>query len=102
MKKLLQEAREERSKILKEAKQAGEKLIADAMDKASESARKLTIDARRDIDNEKNAAISELKIQSGKLALNIAGKLLQKELSGKEEQEDYVKKLIKDLDFNQN
>ncbi len=100
--KLLQEAREERSKILKEAKQAGEKLIADAMDKASESARKLTIDARRDIDNEKNAAISELKIQSGKLALNIAGKLLQKELSGKEEQEDYVKKLIKDLDFNQN
>ncbi len=100
--KLLQKAREERSKILKAAKENADKIVADAIEKASDAARKLAADAKQDIDNQKQAAIAELKIQSGKLALNIASKLLQKELAGQAEQESYMKKLIEDLDFNQN
>ncbi len=54
--RLLTEAREERAKLLREAKLTGDKLITEARDKAKEEANKIVIDARNEIENQKNKA----------------------------------------------
>ena len=48
--RLLNEAREERAKLLRESKLTGDKLIADAREKAKEEANKIVVDARKEIE----------------------------------------------------
>lgn len=51
--RLLNEAREERAKLLREAKDTGDKLITEARNKAKEEAQKIVVDARNEIENQK-------------------------------------------------
>ena len=97
---LLQEAREERAKILKEAKDAKESIIREAKEQAKGEANKMILNAKMEIDNQKNAAIAEVKSQLGSMALEIASKVLKKELSDSKEQVSYVDKLVDDLNMN--
>lgn len=97
---LLAEAREERSNILKEAKAAKENIINEAKEKAKEEAQKIVANARRDIENQRLAAITDLKNQSGKMAIQIAELLLRKELADKADQESYVKSLVDEIKMN--
>lgn len=98
--KLLNEAREERQKILKEAKTTSDGMINEAKDKARIEAGKIVDDARREIEAQKVAAISEVKNQAGKLALEVAEKILQKELENQKAQEDYVNNLVENFKLN--
>lgn len=97
---LLQKAREERMAMLNEAKEARNTIIAEAKEKAKSDAHKIVADARVEIENQKSKAIAEVKNELSTLALDIAEKILQKELKGKEDQETFVKKLITDLNQN--
>lgn len=97
---LLNEAKEERSKILREAKEAGEKLVAEAKEKASVEYSKKVADATREIENQKMAAITEVKNQAGQLAIEVAEKLLRKELSDKASQEEYASTLVDEFKMN--
>ena len=98
--KLLIEAREEKAKLVQEAKAAGEKLIEDAKAKAQAESSRILENAKREIDNQKDAAKAELKKEVGTLALSIAEKLLQKELENKNAQEELVSKLVEDFKLN--
>lgn len=98
--KLLQEAREERSKILAEAKQIKDKMINDAKDQAKEEADKIAAANRKEIENQKNAAIAELKDTAANLSLEIAEKVIRKELKEDKEQQAYVKELLSDIKTN--
>lgn len=97
---LLKEAREERSKILKEAKEAKDTIISEAKAKAKEEAKKIVSSAKQEIENQKMAALIEVKNQVGLMALDVAEKVLKKELKGDSNQEAFVNKLVDDIKLN--
>ena len=83
---LLRQAREERDVILREAKAIGEKMRADAQQRAQADADRMLTSARQEIDNHKKAAITELKNQVATLSIDIAEKLVREKLSESESQ----------------
>lgn len=97
---ILTQAREERSKILKEAKEIKDSMIKEAREKAKDEAQKIVNNAKNEIDNQKQAAIIELKNQTGMMALEIAEKIIKKQLSGDSEQEKFANSLIDDIKLN--
>jgi len=97
---LLVQAREERAHILKEAKDAGNKIVEEAKAKAKEDAQKIVADAKEQIENQKMAAITDLKNQVGAISIEIAEKVLRKELKGNAEQEAFVNGLVKEIKLN--
>jgi F-type H+-transporting ATPase subunit b len=98
--KLLAEAREERSKIIQEAKDIKTQMITEAKDKAREEANKIVTNALSDIENQKKAAIAEVKSELGAMALSIAERVIRKELKGNAEQEAFVNTLVKEVNLN--
>ncbi|MEZ5040484.1 MAG: F0F1 ATP synthase subunit B [Saprospiraceae bacterium] len=98
--KLLAQASEERAKILKEAKAAKDAIITEAKEKAKEEAKKIVVNAKSEIENLRMAAIIDLKNQLGNNAIEIAEKILRKELKGKVEQESFVQSLVDEIELN--
>ncbi|MCU0429617.1 MAG: F0F1 ATP synthase subunit B [Cytophagaceae bacterium] len=98
--KLLQEARLERDKILKEAQVTASGLISEAKDKASAEANRLVDNARVAIQSEKAAALAEVKNTAASLALEIAEKVIRKNLSSDGAQKTLVDEFIKESKLN--
>lgn len=98
--KILAEAKTQRDLILKEAREIKEKMIAEAKERAAVEADRLTSIARENIQNEKMAAITELKNQVAHLSIEIAEKILKQELSEKDKQKSIVKNLLEDVKMN--
>lgn len=96
---LLNQAKEERNKILHDAREAAEKVKADILEKAGKEAEEKLKQALREIDTQKKAAIVEVKNTVGLMALEIAEKVIRKELKGNAEQQDYVKNLAKEAEL---
>lgn len=99
-KKLLNEARAERDELLKEARETKTKIIADAKVAAQQEAGKIIRMAQETIENEKKAAISELKDQVAALSIDIAQKILKSELKDKKKQDELVHGSIQDFKLN--
>ncbi len=98
--RILQEARLERDSMLKEAREMKEQMVADAKNEAQAQGQKMIDQAKASIENEKNAAMAELKLQVSTLSLSIAEKLLKEELSNKEAQTKLVEKMLGDVKLN--
>jgi F-type H+-transporting ATPase subunit b len=98
--KLMIKAREESTIILKEAKEAKDKMIAEAKEQAKIEANKIILDAQLQINQQKMAALTEVKNEMGKLAIEVAEKILRKQLSTVEGQQDYLKQLSEDIRLN--
>lgn len=98
--KLLKEARAERDVILKEAREAAGRLHDEAQMDAKKNANKIIEDARAIINTEKQAALRDVRAQVASFSLNIAEKLLKKDLSNDKAQKDLVEGFIKDLKLN--
>ena len=91
---ILYEAKLQREALLKDARDIKSKIISDAQNEATEKANKLIEAAKTAIDNEKSAAMKELKNTVVDLSLNIAEKLLSKELDNKDKQIKNIKDII--------
>ena len=98
--KLLAEAKNERDAILSEARKIREKMIEEARGKANEEAQRIVDSAMERIENEKMAAITELKNQIALLSIEIAEKLIREELSHDKKQEELIKKMLDDVRAN--
>ncbi|MFN5323388.1 MAG: F0F1 ATP synthase subunit B [Bacteroidota bacterium] len=98
--KLLAEARNQRDLILKEARDAKESIINEARTKATEEADRLLRISREQIQNEKMAAITELKNQVASLSIEIAEKVIRQQLSSDEKQKQLVQDMLKDVKMN--
>ena len=98
--KLLAEAREERAKILKQAKESGEHIVQESKQKAKDEAQKIVASAMSEIENQKKQAILEVKNQVGAMALDIASKVLHKELANDAAQQELVNTLVKEIKLN--
>jgi F-type H+-transporting ATPase subunit b len=93
----LKEAREAREAMLKEARSMRDKTIADAKEAASEEASKVLELARIQIDNEKKAAMAEVKNQVAQLAIDMSERILRAELKDAEAQRALVDRAMLDL-----
>ena len=97
---LLAEARLERDKIIKEALATANSIKEDAKTEASKISGKMIEDARNVISSEKQAALAEMKQQVASLSLDIAEKLLRKNLSDQKDQRELVDQFINDIKVN--
>lgn len=97
--KLLHEARMQRDLMLKEAQKQAADIVNEAKGKATEEANKLIEKAKDSIQGEKRAAIADIKNQAATLSLEIAEKLLRRELSDKKAQEELLSSYVKEAEL---
>ncbi len=98
--KLLKEAREERDKMLAQAREAVNRMKDEAVGDAKTAADKIITDARAAINIEKQAALKEVRIQVALFSLDIAEKLMKKNLANDSAQKELVESYIKDVKIN--
>lgn len=97
---LLAKAREERAQMMREAKETRDKIISEAKEQARAETNKIIADAQGAINQQKMAAITDLKNQVGNLVIEVSEKILRRELSSKEEQEKYIQQLAANVELN--
>lgn len=98
--KMMKEARVERDAMLKEAREMGDQAIADAKTKAKVEADKMVENARVAIQNEKAAAITDIKNQVAGLSIEIAEKVVKERLQGDEQQQKLVQSLMNEVNLS--
>jgi F-type H+-transporting ATPase subunit b len=97
---LLKEARAERDQILKEAKELKDQIVSEARNTAQVEGAKMIEKAKVEINNQKIAALDEVKNQVASLSLDIAEKVLRKQFDDKQKQDALVSDLLKDVKLN--
>ncbi len=97
---LLRQARAERDMMLKEARDAKDNIIAEAKLKAQAEGSKMIAQALEAINNQKMAAITELKNSVATMSIEIAEKILRQELSHDEKQKSLMQNLMDDINLN--
>ncbi|SHI66114.1 ATP synthase F0 subcomplex B subunit [Mesonia phycicola] len=98
--RLIKEAREERDAMLKEAREIKDKMIADASVDAEQKADSIISKAQEAIAAEKQAALSEIKAQVANLSIEIAEKVVKRELANKEDQMSLVDSMLDEVKLN--
>ena len=96
----MKEARAERDLMLKEAKTLKDSIVNEAKHQAQTEGAKLIEKARIEIENQKKAALAELKDQVSSLSIDIAERVLRNQLADKAKQKDFVADLLKDIELN--
>ncbi|MEI6061358.1 MAG: F0F1 ATP synthase subunit B [Bacteroidota bacterium] len=97
---LLREAKDERDALMRDARKMKDAILEEARVRASAESAKIVENARENIQIEKMAAINELKNQIASISIEIAEKLLGKELENKQQQQQLTEKLLKDVKIN--
>lgn len=96
---IMKEARAERDKIVKEAREMKDKIIEESKETAKAEADKILVQARKLIEDEKRAAMNELKDQVATLSVEIAEKILMRELSDKKGQSELINDILNQSNF---
>lgn len=94
---LLQEAREKQAQILKEAAATRDAIVEKAQDKAREEGNRLLSEAKIEIENQKRAAISDIRKQVATLSVEIAEKILREKLGSDKAQMDLIDRMLDEV-----
>ncbi len=97
---LLHDAKDERDALMRDARKVRESILDEARAKAAEESARILENARENIQFEKMAAINELKNQIASISIEIAEKLIGKELENKQQQQQLTEKLLKEVKIN--
>jgi len=97
---LLRDAKDERDALMRDARKVKESILDEARVKANEESARILENARESIQFEKMAAINELKNQIATISIEIAEKLIGKELENKKQQQELTEKLLKEVKIN--
>lgn len=98
--RILMEARNERAAILKETNEMRNKILNEAKENAGVEAAKIMEDAKASIQKEKELAMREIHNQIAALSIDIAERVLRKNLDNKSAQIELVDNLIKEAQQN--
>jgi len=98
--RILKLARETELRILKEADEMRAEVIAEAKGQAAIEAGKLITEAKNAIQKEKEIALRDVKNQIAMLSINIAEKILRKNLDNQPAQRELVNQLIEEAQKN--
>ena len=97
---ILQEAREKQAQILKEAAETRDAIVEKAQDKARQEGARLLDDAKAAIEQEKKAAIADIRKQVATLSVEIAEKVLKKNLKDDQSQMDLIDRMLDGVSAN--
>ena len=86
--------------MLKEARDIKEKIINEAKEQAKLESSKIMTDAQAAIEQQKMAALTDVKNQVGNLVIEVSEKILRRELANKAEQENYIRQLSSEVKMN--
>lgn len=95
--RMLAEAREEQTRILKEASQTRDRVIKEARVRAQVEAQKALEETRLQIVAEKESALNDIRRQVAVLSVDVAEKILRKDLQSEPEQLELVNRLIDEM-----
>lgn len=98
--KLLDEARQQRDTILQDAREVANGIREEAKADAAKQTDKMIADARAAIEVEKQAAMAEVRTLVADLSLQVAEKLLRKNLDNEDAQKELITDFIKDVKLN--
>ncbi len=98
--RLLSEAKAEQARILQEAASARDEMIARAQDEARVEAVRIMDEAKRKIQEEKEAALRDVKREVAMLSVTIAEQVVRKELSTDKGQMELIDRMVNDASFD--
>ena len=98
--KLLTDARLERDRMMQEAAVMANQYRETEKTRATDEANRIIQQAREAIQQEKNAALAEVKNTAAKLSLDIAERILRRELTDPVVQTQLVDSYLKDVKLN--
>ncbi len=98
--KLLDEARAERDRILRLAQVSSENIIQEAKEKAQAEAFRILQEAQQAIRNERQSAVADMKREIVSLSVEIAEKLLRKQLRDEVSQKSLVNEMVEEARLN--
>lgn len=94
---LLMEAREKQAQILREASQTRDSIVEQAQEKAHEESARILSEAKAEIESQKQAAIRDIRSQVAELSVQIAEKILRKQLTTSAEQAQLINSLLDEV-----
>lgn len=94
---ILVEARKEQARILKEAMDTRTQIVNEARDKAKAEGGRLLEEARKQIQKEKDDAIRDIRKQVAELSVEVAQKVLRKQLSSEVEQNGMIERMLDEV-----
>lgn len=94
---ILQEAREKQAIIIKEAAATRDSIIEKAQQKAREEGARIINEARVEIENEKQAAISDIRKLVATLSVEIAEKIMREKLGDDNSQMELIDRMLDDV-----
>ena len=94
---ILQEAREKQAQILKEAAETRDAIVEQAQEKARSEGSRLLDEAKVAIEQEKKAAIADIRQQVATLSVEIAEKVLKQNLRDDKSQMDLIDRMLDDV-----
>ncbi|MCK9303759.1 MAG: F0F1 ATP synthase subunit B [Bacteroidales bacterium] len=95
---IINEAREQQAKLLKDAATSRDKIINDAKSKALVETNKMIEDAKNEIQIERENMLNELRIQTAELSVSIAEKIVRKELNNDKAQMFTINKMLDEIE----
>jgi len=98
--RILKQTHDEELRMLKEAHEARNKIIGEAKEQAAVEAKKLIAEAKTAIQKEKELAIRDIRNRIAELSIDIAEKVIRKQLDNKPAQRELVQKLIEEAQMN--
>lgn len=99
---ILAKAHEEQARILNEAAKTREQIVAEAKDQARVEGNKLLEEAKKQIEAEKEDAIRDIRRQVAILSVDIAEKVLRKNLDDESKQTDMIERLLDEVNISKN
>ena len=94
---ILAKAHEEQARILNEAVATRERILKEAKTQAQVEGQKLLDEAKKQIQAEKDSAISDIRRPVAVLSVDIAEKVLRKNLDDEKEQMEMIDRLLDEL-----
>ncbi|MDR1755948.1 MAG: F0F1 ATP synthase subunit B [Culturomica sp.] len=97
-KSLIEEARKRQLELLQEAKKTSQEMVDEARQAALDEAQKVLDAAKLSVEQMKKEAESQLRREVGKLSLEIAEKVIRKDLDTDAAQREMVEKFLNDME----
>lgn len=97
---IVETARREQVRILRDANKTRDLMIKDAKEKAQVEAGKIIVDAQKHILIEKEDAIRDIRRQVAELSVDIAEKIIRGQLEKKDEQMVMINRLLDEINIS--
>ncbi len=95
--RLLDEARAERDAMMRKAQQTADAIVEEAKNKAVAESNRIVEGARAAIQSERQAAIDDIRRQVATLSVDIAEKVIRRQINGDTQQRQLVDQFVKDI-----